>query len=69
MLCEEKNLMARDYDAATARFSEAVSELRRKMGTSLKEDYERLARNCDDARMKSELARLAREKHIADHHC
>ena len=32
----------RKYDAATSAFSEAVKELPRKIGTSLKEEYKRL---------------------------
>jgi hypothetical protein len=58
-----------EYDATTARFSEAVNELRRKIGTSPKEDYERLDRAANEARVKSEQARLALEQHIAAHRC
>jgi hypothetical protein len=37
------------------------------MGTSLRPEYERLSRASDDARVKSEQARLALEQHIAAH--
>jgi hypothetical protein len=67
--CEEKNRLAMEYDATTAKFSEAVNELRRKLGTSAKEDYERLDRAANEARVKSEQARLALEQHIAAHRC
>jgi hypothetical protein len=30
--CEEKNRLAMEYDATTAKFSEAVNELRRRLG-------------------------------------
>ena len=67
--CEEKNRLAMEYDAPTAKFSEAVNELRCKLGTSAKEDYERLDRAANEARVKSEQARLALEQHIAAHRC
>jgi hypothetical protein len=69
MNCETKVLLTAKYDAATASFSEAVTELRRKIGTSTKEDYDRLGRVANDARVKSEQARLALEQHIAEHSC
>jgi hypothetical protein len=67
--CEEKNRLAMEYDATTAKFSEAVNELRRKLGTSAREEYERLDRASNEARVKSEQARLALEQHIAAHRC
>ena len=59
MNCEEKARLVAEYEAATAKFSEAVTELRRRMGTSAKEEYERIDRVANDARVKSEQARLA----------
>jgi hypothetical protein len=67
--CEEKSRLLREYEAATPAFSVAVKELRRRMGTSPKEDYKLLAQTANDARMKSEGARLALEQHIAAHDC
>lgn len=67
--CEEKARLAKDYDESTSRFSEAVRELRRRMGTSPKDEYDRLERASNEARVKSEQARLALEQHIAAHHC
>ena len=69
MNCEEKARLAAEYDNATAKFSAAVKELREKMGTSPKEDYERLDRVANEARVKSEQSRLALEQHIAAHRC
>jgi|CZKL01.1.fsa_nt_gi hypothetical protein len=57
-----------EYDTATSKFSEAVRELHRRMGTS-KEEYNRLERASNEARVKSEQARLAFEQHIAAHRC
>lgn len=69
MSCEEKNRLAMEYDAATSKFSEAVRELRRKIGTSPKDEYDRLERASHEARVRSEQARLALEQHIAAHRC
>jgi hypothetical protein len=69
MSCEEKTRLATEYEAATSAFSEAVKELRRKIGTSLKEEYQRLEQISAEARVKSEQARLALEQHISAHRC
>jgi hypothetical protein len=69
MNCEEKFRLTAQYDAATVKFSEAVSELRLRMGTSNKEDYTRLSQVANDARVKSDQARLALEQHIFRHRC
>ncbi len=67
--CNEKARLMAEYESATARFSEAVTALHKKMGTSLKEEYERLDRAANEARLKSEQARLALEQHGAAHRC
>ena len=69
MKCEEKARLTAEYEAATTKFSEAVIELRQKSGTSSKEVYDRLNRAANEDRLKSELARLALEQHIAAHRC
>ncbi|MFT6670006.1 MAG: hypothetical protein ACJAVZ_001469, partial [Afipia broomeae] len=56
-------------EAKTARFSRAVTVLQSKMATSLKEEYDRLQRLVDEARVESEGARLALESHISEHGC
>ena len=65
--CEEKSRLAKEYDEATSKFSEAVRDLHRRMGTSPKEEYDRLERASNVARVRSEQARLAIEQHIAAH--
>jgi hypothetical protein len=67
--CEEKTRLLMEYEAATSTFSGAVRELRRKIGTSPKEEYKRLEIIASEARDKSEQARLALERHIAAHRC
>jgi hypothetical protein len=67
--CGEKILLMSDYETATATFSAAVARLRRNMGTVPRAEYERLDRAANEARVKSEQARLAIERHIASHGC
>jgi hypothetical protein len=55
--CGEKVLLMSDYETATSTFSAAVAELRRKMGTVPRAEYERLDRVANEARIKSEQAR------------
>ena len=69
MPCEEKARLARVYESATGIFSDAVTELQQKIGVSARQEYERLNRNANEARLKSEQARLTLEKHIAAHRC
>ncbi len=69
MACEEKARLVSEYEAATTRFAGSVTELQRKMGTSPKSEYDRLQRAADEARVKSEQARLALEQHVAAHRC
>jgi hypothetical protein len=40
--CDEEVRLATIYEAATAKFSEAVKELQQKIGISAKQEYERL---------------------------
>jgi hypothetical protein len=69
MSCEVKIRLTFEYETATTLFSEAVTELRRKIGISTRENYEQLGRRANEARVKSEQARLALEQHIAEHRC
>lgn len=69
MGCAMKVQLASEHEAATTLFSKAVAELRQNLGTSTKKDYEQLDRLANDARVKSEQARLALEKHTAEHRC
>lgn len=68
-ICDEKTRLVSEYEATAKRYSDAVTELQRKVGTSAKPDYERLSRAADEARVESEHARLAVEQHVAAHKC
>jgi hypothetical protein len=69
MFCGEKTRLLAEYSVPTDAFSEAVQELRQKIGTSPREEYRRLEQITLEARLKSEQARLALEQHIATHGC
>jgi len=58
-----------EYDAATSKYSDAMRELHRRMGTSHKEEYDRLEHASNQARVRPEQARLGLEQHIAAHRC
>ena len=67
--CKEKARLAAEYETATKKFAARVGDLKQKMGTSGKAEYDRLQRVADEARVKSEQARLALEQHVAAHVC
>ena len=69
MSCEQKARLVAEYHAATNAFAASVAEFQQKMGTSPKADYDRLQRASDEARLKSEQARLDLEQHVAAHGC
>ena len=52
------------HASRTCRCSLCIPELRKKMGTSAREEYQRLDRAANEARVKSEQARLALEQPI-----
>jgi hypothetical protein len=53
MTCSEKQSLTQEYEAATAKFAEAVKQLRQQIGTSSQSEYERLQRVSDEARLNS----------------
>jgi ATP-dependent helicase YprA (DUF1998 family) len=67
--CDEKFRLAKEYQLAITRFSEAVKKLHQRRGTSPKEEFARLDRTANEERVKSERARLELEEHVAVHGC
>jgi hypothetical protein len=68
-ICEEKSRLLNEYTAATQAFSQAVTELNNRAGTSSREQYRQLQRVVEDARTKSDFARHALDKHMAEDGC
>ena len=67
--CEEKQRLLIAYDKASSELSEAVAALRKNEGVTGKDEYEALSRASEDAHMRTELAKLAFERHQQDHKC
>jgi len=68
-VCLEKDRLLKEYQITTENFSGAVNELQALRATSSQAEYERLRRVAEEARLKSEQARLALEHHTAAHRC
>jgi cell division septal protein FtsQ len=64
-----KAALLKAYSAATAAFSSRLDLLNGRIGTSSRDEYERLRRQVDEARVASEHGRLALERHVAEHGC
>jgi hypothetical protein len=69
MGCLDKERIVSEYEIATARFADAVHELKQNIGTSERSEYDRLLREANEHRIKSEEARLALERHLTQHGC
>jgi ElaB/YqjD/DUF883 family membrane-anchored ribosome-binding protein len=67
--CEEKHRLTGEHHAAIESYGDAVSKLLNGIGTTAKDDYERLRKRADEFRLYSERMRLALEQHIAEHGC
>ena len=67
--CEERSRLLQAYNDATREFSDRVSALNARIGVTPKHEYDLLERASEDARLKSEQARITYERHVADHGC
>ena len=67
--CEEKQRLVIAYDKASSELSDAVAALRKNEGITDKDGYDALCRASEDAHMRTELAKLAFERHQQDHRC
>jgi hypothetical protein len=67
--CAERAALVAVYQRATQAYSDAVTNLSRRMGTSSKEEFEELRRLSETARRASAEALKALDGHIAQHNC
>ena len=67
--CDHKMQLAHNYSIYADQHARAVKALRQRMGIVPERDYSDLLRATEDARELSEKARLALEKHTAEHGC
>ena len=68
-MCEEKKRLLVEYESATQAYFRAMNDLRDKIGTSPKEEYDRLFKATEEARIRSESARAALLEHVRKHNC
>jgi hypothetical protein len=69
LLCEERAALVAAYERASKAYSDAVTNLSRRMGTSSKQEFEGLRRAAETARQASIDALKALDSHIAQHDC
>jgi hypothetical protein len=69
MVCEEKQRLLGAYQCATHKYSAAVTELRQKMGTLLKPDYDALYQITEVLLQDVAAARIKLQTHVQDHRC
>jgi hypothetical protein len=67
--CKEKTELLFAYSDATRTYCEAVTELHDKMGKIGVDEYHRLHRMGEEARLAVETARVALELHVGEHGC
>jgi len=63
--CEERSRLLHAYNDATREFSDRVSALNARIGVTPKHEFDRRGRASEDARLKSERARIVYERHVA----
>jgi hypothetical protein len=68
-VCAEKARLLKAYQVTTENFSGSVAQFQQLRGTSQLDEYQHLKQSSDEARIKCEEARIALEKHVAEHTC
>ena len=69
MACEETTALLAKYQHAIREYSETVTELKRRLGTSSKAAFDSLHRLTHEARDNAAKAMRKIENHIIDHGC
>ena len=69
MVCEEKQLLLQAYQQVTARYSAAVTELQRGMGTLSKPEYDSLYRATETLHAEVTRAQGQLNSHVVEHRC
>lgn len=67
--CDVKAKLLRAYSFAAADYSRAVLVLNEHIGTLRKDQYEKLRQFSEDAWRTTDEARIALERHTAEHGC
>jgi hypothetical protein len=69
VLCEERDRLLHEYNAAVRGVSQAVAKLADLAGTSSGSDYQLLSRENDRAKARLKKARSEYERHLSEHGC
>ena len=67
--CEERARLLEEYATAVDEFSRTLNILSSRMGVLPKSKYQEIRLFADNCRVRSEVARLALERHINEHGC
>ena len=67
--CEQKQRLLHKYETAVSEYSRSVSVLKNRLGVLEREEYVRIQRFTEEARVRAEEARIALEKHVQQHGC
>jgi hypothetical protein len=68
-VCRQKAALIDIYQAATAIYALALSELNRNIGTYSREDYVAAHDKAESLEIQMKSARAELNHHIAEHHC
>ena len=69
MVCGEKRRLLEAYQEVTERYSAAVTELERSMGTASKAEYDALYRRTEMLHADVTRAQGELNSHVMEHHC
>jgi hypothetical protein len=69
MACKIRDGLLQKYEVTARAFAAAVADLNKARGTATQPTYAKLLQASEDARLKSERARLALEAHCKEHGC
>jgi len=68
-LCPEKSALLSAYDEASSTHSNAVTDLRKKMGVLTQPEYETAYETTEVLRMEARTALEKLNRHVAEHGC
>jgi hypothetical protein len=69
MPCKKKELLWVKYGETIAIFADIVVKLQKQMGMLSKAEYDLRLQLAEDARIKSEEARIEFDRHVREHQC
>jgi RNase P subunit RPR2 len=68
-ICEEKKTLLDSYEKAAQEHLAQLQDLRAKMATSSKVEYDRMRHSVEHTRLISEDTHIALQQHVREHGC